>query len=289
MEMQNLYEIIKGSLFFNRLVLDDLVCVEYTCPLEDEQMGIFTKYDYIIHVLSGKKSWKTLHGEWTITAGHTLYVKKGASIITQDFDEDFCMLGFFLPDDLIQSSLKDTVKQIPVEEAEKLHGFTACELDQSAFLDSYFRSMLTYFRQKEQPPDSLLRLKIRELLINIIFNSNDTLLPGYLRSMVDNIQPSLTQIMESNFCYNLKIEEFARLCHRSLSTFKRDFHNHYNCTPGKWLQEKRLDYAAGQILLNASNISQIAFGSGFEDLSHFSRVFRQKFGVTPSEYRKSFA
>lgn len=55
-QMQNLYEVIKGSLFFNRFVLNDLICVEYTCPLEEEQMGIFAQYDYIIHVLSGKKN-----------------------------------------------------------------------------------------------------------------------------------------------------------------------------------------------------------------------------------------
>ena len=92
--------------------------------------------------------------------------------------------------------------------------------------------------------------------------------------------------MESNFCYNLKIEEFAKMSHRSLSTFKRDFQNHYSKSPGKWLLSKRLDYAATLLVNNLSNVSQVAFESGFEDVSHFSRVFKQKFNQSPSRYRK---
>jgi len=284
--MQNLYEVIKGSLFFNRFVLNDLVCVEYTCPLEDEQLGIFTQYDYIIHVLSGKKSWKTIQGEWTIDAGNTLYVKKGAAIITQDFDEDFCMLGFFLPDDLIQESLANVFHQMLVKSDEQGHQFTAAKLEPSDYLDGFFHSMLTYFRGKKQPPDAIIKLKIKELLINILYNCQDKQLLSYFKSVANNSIPSLTNIMESNFCFNLKIEEFAKMSHRSLSTFKRDFHNHYNTTPGKWLLGKRLDYAANLLLRNATNISQVAFESGFEDHSHFSRAFREKFGLAPSEYRE---
>ena len=84
--MRNLYDVIKGSLRFKKFIINDLICVEYTCPLEDEHMGLYTEYDYIIHVLSGKKTWTTLHGEWEVNAGERLFVKKGAAIITQSFD-----------------------------------------------------------------------------------------------------------------------------------------------------------------------------------------------------------
>ena len=86
--------------------------------------------------------------------------------------------------------------------------------------------------------------------------------------------------------FNLKLDEYAKMCHRSLSKFKRDFFNHYNTTPGKWLLEKRLDHAAKMVLSNNSNITQVAFECGFEDVSHFSRVFKTKFGVSPSKFSK---
>jgi AraC-like DNA-binding protein len=92
--------------------------------------------------------------------------------------------------------------------------------------------------------------------------------------------------MEANFSYNLGLEDFARLSHRSLSTFKRDFRKYYNQSPGKWLLQKRLDYSAVLLKNPMLNVSQVAVDCGFEDLSHFSRAFKEKFGISPADYRK---
>lgn len=285
--MQDLYKIVKEHLFFNKFVLNDLICIEYTCPVEDEHLGIYAESDYLIHVLSGKKTWKTIHGVWEVEAGQTLYVKKGASIVTQHFDDDFCMLGFFLPDDLIRASLDESIAKVPFDKSVHAHDFTATELITESYMDGFFQSMLTYFREDKQPPDSLLKLKLKELLVNIVFNCKNPLLISYLKSITVNSSPSLPHIMETNYCFNLKLEEFAKMSHRSLSTFKRDFFNHYNTTPGKWLLEKRLDFAATKLLTDNSSISEVAFDSGFEDLSHFSRSFKKKFKISPSSYLKN--
>ncbi|MDX2361145.1 MAG: AraC family transcriptional regulator [Crocinitomicaceae bacterium] len=282
--MRNIYEVIKGSLHFKKFTIDDLVCVEYTCPLEDEHLGVFAQHDYIIHVLSGMKKWKTVHGEWEVDAGSTLFVKKGAAVITQSFDEDFCMLGFFMPDDLIKDSLLEHVSGLNTSKRIERNVFTATLLEREEYLSSFFQSMLAYFHGDQDPPDSIVRLKLKELLINVMHNSKNDQLLSYLSELTLNANPSLTHIMENNYCFNMSLEEFAKLCHRSLSTFKRDFFNHYSTTPGKWLLSKRLDRAATMILIDSSDITQVAFESGFEDASHFSRAFKDQFGVSPSKY-----
>jgi len=93
--------------------------------------------------------------------------------------------------------------------------------------------------------------------------------------------------MEKNFCFNLKLEDYADLSHRSLSTFKRDFKQQFNQSPGKWLSQRRVHYAANLVVNSNLSVSQVAFESGFEDLSHFSRVFKEIMGSNPSEYKKS--
>ncbi len=284
--MDNLFENIKDSLVFNKFSLDELVCVEYTCGVVDEEVGIYTQSDYLIYVLSGKKTWRTIENEWLMEAGQTLFVKKGAAIVKQFFDDDFCMFGFFLPDDIIREALKDVIHNIPVNNQINIHQFTATKLLPKDYINDFIKSMYPYFKDKKEPPEAILRLKLKELLINILYNCENDLLISYLQSVTVNPVPSLTHIMETNFSYNLKLEEYAKLCHRSLSTFKRDFFNHYNTTPGKWLLNKRLEYAASLILKKSLNITQITFESGFEDVSHFSRVFKSKYGVTPSSFSK---
>jgi len=285
--MRNIYDVLKAEIHCNRFVLNDAVCVEYVCPIENEHLGIYAHSDYIIHVLSGKKTWRTLHGEWVMETGQTLYAKKGAAILTQSFDEEICMLIFFLDDDLIRESLRDMLPSSLADKELDVHRFSVAKLESKGYLSDFFGSMLGYFRGKDQPPEPLIRLKLKELLANLVYHGENHLLKAYLHSVTRNSEPSLTHIMENNFCYNLSLEEFARLTHRSLSKFKRDFFNHYQANPGKWLLQKRLAHAASMMNDTAKNISEIAFESGFESVSHFSRAFKEQFEVAPLAFRKA--
>lgn len=59
-------------------------------------------------------------------------------------------------------------------------------------------------------------------------------------------------------------------------------------TVSSWIRERRLEYCC-QVLANAHpslGVSEIAFRAGFKDSSHFSRAFRQRFGVSPTEHRR---
>jgi AraC-like DNA-binding protein len=61
-----------------------------------------------------------------------------------------------------------------------------------------------------------------------------------------------------------------------------------NTTPRDWMSERRLERTRKKLddpaFANLS-IKQIAFGSGFRDFSHFSRSFKDTFGVSPRRYR----
>lgn len=280
----NFYKIVKEGLHFNRFQIDETICLEYSCPLDTQDVGIYSQSDYLVHVLSGKKTYKTIDGQWTLTPGQTLFLKKGATMIHQYLEDEFCMLGFFISDDLINETVSELKGKVRSAHSNQPEQFTAKPVQSSSYLDGYFHSMLTYFRSEDQPPEHIIKLKLKELLVNIM--DSDHTLHGYLKSYSNSDRPTLSSIMDANYCYNLKLEEFAELTHRSLSSFKRDFQNYYKETPGKWLIKKRIDYASNLLLNSELSVSQVAFDSGFEDLSHFSRAFKERIGKTPSEFRK---
>lgn len=284
--MLNVYETIQTGLHYNKFEVGDLLFVEYKCPIEDEEFGIWTPSDYMFHVLTGKKGWRTKNHHWTADAGQTFYVKKGAYIIEQFFEEEFCMLLFFISDDFI----RDTVKQVlPKPESvltPQQKQSPVIEVNNNLVLDAYFQSMLTYFTTQEKPTDTLLNLKLKELLFNVLQQKTNPELSAYFRSLQHDYRPSLRQTMDKNFCYNLSLEEYAELCSRSLSTFKRDFKKQFDMSPGKWLLKKRIEYAASLLGNTDLNITQICFESGFENISHFSRVFKEELNSSPTDYRK---
>jgi len=81
------------------------------------------------------------------------------------------------------------------------------------------------------------------------------------------------------------LEEMASLSNRSLASFKRDFQRHYQSAPRQWINRQRLEHA--QMLLNNTDrqVSDVALACGFESVSHFIRIFRKAFGVTPRALR----
>ncbi|UKM66545.1 alpha/beta fold hydrolase [Flavobacteriaceae bacterium GSB9] len=95
----------------------------------------------------------------------------------------------------------------------------------------------------------------------------------------------LETVMSENFLYNLKVEEFAKLCGRSLSTFKRDFKAVYDTTPSKWIKTKRLDYSKKLLIESSLNINQICYECGFVNSSHYNKSFKEQFDITPLQFR----
>lgn len=102
---------------------------------------------------------------------------------------------------------------------------------------------------------------------------------------VNNKKIDLQDFMEKNFRSDMSMSEFARASGRSLSTFKRDFKLMSELSPERWLTARRLQ-AAYELLKRGRRVSDVCFDVGFKNVSHFSAIFKKKFGQTPGEVRK---
>jgi AraC family transcriptional regulator len=67
----------------------------------------------------------------------------------------------------------------------------------------------------------------------------------------------------------------------------RVFRLKYGTPVGAYLRGLRLTWAAGRLTDTEDAIAQIALEAGFFDQSHFTRMFRQHFGLTPQAYRQA--
>ena len=61
-----------------------------------------------------------------------------------------------------------------------------------------------------------------------------------------------------------------------------------NMTCVEYLNQYRLEIAAGELAESGESVTEIALNAGFNNLSYFNRVFKRSFGMTPREYRKQF-
>ena len=93
--------------------------------------------------------------------------------------------------------------------------------------------------------------------------------------------------VEHNIFNNLNLEQLAFICNMSLSTFKREFKKVFGDTPARYIKNRRLTYAASQLLCSEESVSAIAYESGFQDITTFSATFQKKYSLSPTKFRLS--
>lgn len=109
--------------------------------------------------------------------------------------------------------------------------------------------------------------------------------PGYSDQHIVRLDKVLSYIHDHQG-ENLPMESLARIAGMSVSAFHVFFRKRMGCTPGAYILDLRYSSIARHLLESDESISEIAFSSGFSNLSNFNRQFRQRFGCSPRTYRK---
>lgn len=91
--------------------------------------------------------------------------------------------------------------------------------------------------------------------------------------------------IERHVDQRLELRALAAQCGMSPFHFLRTFRNVAGMTPHQFVLGARLRRVASQLVATRERVSSLVFAAGFEDLSTFNRMFRQRLGVTPSAYR----
>lgn len=73
----------------------------------------------------------------------------------------------------------------------------------------------------------------------------------------------------------------------SVSRLQKLFKQVYGAPVYHYVREYRLEQAAVELTTSARSITEIAMDAGYGSASKFSACFRQRYGTTPSEYRRS--
>ena len=83
-------------------------------------------------------------------------------------------------------------------------------------------------------------------------------------------------------------EEISKACGLSQSHFRSLFKKLLGMTVTRYINKTRLSSAVYLLRVSDKSITDIAFDSGFSDVSYFNRLFRKEFGLSPREMRKGF-
>lgn len=286
--MYNNFEyIVTHPEIIKQLAVKDMLFAYYRCPQVEKQVNLFLNYNLITYTFRGKKTFRHRDKTWTLTDNSCIFVRKTAFNQERDDMVGWEVLAFYFQDNFLQQVFREYRQYLPLKNLPPPPTDMLIEINLTETTSAFFYGMVPYFSQKIPPSESLLELKFKELLFNIFSDLANANLLAYVNSIENQYKTPVWQVMEANYTFNLAIEEFAHIAQRSVTAFKREFHEYYHTTPGKWLTQKRLEYARYLLDTSKKNVSEIADESGFENLTHFSRIFKEKYGLSPLQHRKA--
>ncbi len=281
-------------------VPDELTCAPYyhrelqfngvnlveSCTHTSRAIGtMYMEEHMLLVVLEGTN--RITHGKTTYVINkNEMIVLKKATQVTYDKSGDpacdnvYDSMLFFLKDEF----LLEFMKMARVESINCAETAVVSVKPVKERLLKFFESLKPYFNEPENIDGGLMRLKMLELLYDVA--STDKNLFQQILQLKKPVHTDITAVVEENYANPVTLADLAYLSGRSLSSFKRDFQSIYHIPPAQWIRQKRLAKAK-ELLQTNLPVKDVCYSLGFESVAHFSRLYKEHFGNTPSSTKNA--
>lgn len=176
-------------------------------------------------------------------------------------------LGLSFPE---ASEIFDRLRRLP---ARLFKGNAGCEISLRRIINVYFREQ-----------SLLAATEMNNLLVSLLLDIIRCGETAHDRKYSECITKTIDYIDENLFG-DLTLEGFANRCNLSVSRFKHRFKEETGIPPAEYIIRRKMEQARKLMDDGTFSIKNIAYDLGFSSPAHFSTVFRQYNGCSPSGYR----
>lgn len=165
-----------------------------------------------------------------------------------------------------------------------LPGTKVLTIQDGSFLTSVFENLLRDFIRRDDLFEISIGNQVRTILIEI---SRQSSLPT-VSPKSDRITDAIAHI-HRHYSEDLSIKDVASKYYLSESRFRTLFKEKTGHSPKEYQMILRINRAKEALLDTRLSLREISEMVGYSDQLYFSRIFTQRVGISPSEYRKTSA
>ena len=141
-----------------------------------------------------------------------------------------------------------------------------------------------YYEKEEY--ELTVRANLSHIIALILSQNDPAKLPLSEKQLRDNQRMKLMlQYIEAHLADAIEITDIAETAGISVSECLRCFKHSIGTTPIQYVKQLRIQKAAELLTYTTLSITEVAIGCGFQEMSYFSKTFRQTHGCTPTEFR----
>lgn len=259
------------SVVFFKDLENDLVDIEFC-----------TNAPCLVYIQAGKELITTSTNEQLpLESRDLVFFPKGLNLFSDYRGEDGQLKAFlvFFSQDVVTEYLASKKKMGSVKGSEG----AAFKVASNRLFDIFFNGLEQSSDQIAQSKP-VIKYKLLELLHLVDLQDGGNLLSKNLSTDIQtSSKRNIVRLMNQYALSNLTVTDLAALSGRSIASFNRDFKKAYSTTPKRWLLEKRLEHANTLLAQTDQTVTDIALQVGYENVSHFIKAFKTKYGVTPKQ------
>jgi AraC-like DNA-binding protein len=277
-------ELSEAPYYHSALLLNGVSIVESCTQAHDKRTTMFLEDHLILFVLEGTHHIRLGNKSYTVNKNEMILLKKSICVEFHkqgNPDKDFAYesMMFFLKEEFLMDFIRmAAIKSLVTDEVVQVSVKPFGER-----LLTFLESLRPYFRDPDEIDAGLVRIKMLELLYDLVNTDKNLLLQ--LIQFKQPIRTDIIRVMEENYLNPVSLSGLAYLSGRSLSSFRRDFQSIYQINPAEWIRNKRLAKARELLASTPMPIADMCYQIGFENVSHFSRLYKSFYGHTPTDER----
>ena len=155
-------------------------------------------------------------------------------------------------------------------------------------IDAWFKQCINELSTKAYGYDISFYSTVSNILIEIIRIWEQH---GFIIKQTSPAAPTIgtiqtiTEYIDEHSNQPLRVDELAHMCDMSYSYFAKNFQLLYGQSCKEYIASIRIRKAKDLLIYTDLDQNYISQDTGFSDCSHFIRVFKQKEGITPKQFR----
>lgn len=274
----------------------------YELPEELSIERIYRDREYIMykeHFHNEYEIYYLLRGERRYIIGKNMYTVKKGSLVFIDRNQ---IHRTDKVDDPVHERILILFNEYKIKPFFELSGvnisdfyesnFGVVELDTAGqqFVEHLLFTMLDEMKHKARGYDSLVRMKLMELLLYVIRlkPANSLSQPAVIRSAKHKQVSEVVDYIYEEYRRPLSLEGLSKQFYTSKSYLSRIFKEVTGYTVNEYINVRRIKQA--KLLLETSdmNITELTAATGYDSITYFEKVFRKYTGISPLKYRKNF-
>lgn len=164
-------------------------------------------------------------------------------------------------------------------------------LIKGGYIDSFQHNILSYFKDRIVDDNILSTLKLESMALNLghytinkIIKNNNLQKNNIEEEKVKSLEKAKEIIMQY-YSSSLTIKEIAYKSAINECYLKKDFKIYYGMTVYEMIQDQRLKVAKG-LLEEDLSVKEVTSLIGYKHIGNFSKLFSNKYNISPSLYRK---